>query len=298
MNLMKMFNEGFKDAKKNSPLIFTGLACVGVITTSIVSIFAGKKLQKKDEKVKKIIEEKEEQGIVVTRKESLVLHVREKWPAYVAPTLAVGFTLFCTIRSYKEAAKTIATLSTAVAVANKTLEETKAASKKLLGEKEDELQRERMKQQLEKNPADPKDESKLEETRARQIAEGDYDLYNCWWEPITNQRVYATAASITKAFEECSAQVKYEGTSFVSFYDFLYVLNRYTLVPIKSFKPELTQEFGWDYDRVGRYGGITYDLTKGVQAPNGSFIGKIGYKAYYQVTGNSVDTINIDTMDW
>ena len=58
MDLYKIFEDGFDDMKKNSPLILTGLACVGVVATSVVSIFAGKKLQKKDEIVQKKIEEK------------------------------------------------------------------------------------------------------------------------------------------------------------------------------------------------------------------------------------------------
>lgn len=288
MSFYKIFEEGFKDAKKNSPLIFTGLACVGVVATSIISIFAGKKLQKKDEVVKQKIEEKKEQGIVVTRKDSLVMHVREKWPAIAAPVAAVGFTLFCTIKSYKESAKAIATLTTTLAVTNKAFDGYKKAAEKLLGDKEKEIEREKMRNDILENPPKKEDEQKFLETQKHQYENNIYNGVGAFFEPLTKQVIYCTESDIVRAFEEVSYRVRSGNEEFVSVGEFLYELSKYAQNDIEWHAPE-AQEAGWPYDRCGRHGiDYSHKLDEGVRIGN-QYYGKIRYRAYWQVSQNVID---------
>lgn len=288
MSFYKIFEEGFKDAKKNSPLIFTGLACVGVVATSIISIFAGKKLQKKDEVVKQKIEEKKEQGIVVTRKDSLVMHVREKWPAIAAPVAAVGFTLYCTIKSYKESAKAIATLTTTLAVTNKAFDGYKKAAEKLLGDKEKEIEREKMRNDILENPPKKEDEQKFLETQKHQYENNIYNGVGAFFEPLTKQVIYCTESDIVRAFEEMSYRVRSGNDNFIPVSEFLYELSKYAQNDI-DFDSSAAQEAGWPYDRCGRHGiDYSHKFDEGVKVGN-QYFGKICYKAYWQGSLNEVN---------
>lgn len=287
MGLYKIFEEGMSEMKKNSPLVLTGLACFGVVTTSIVSIFAGKKLQKKDEIVKKKIEEKKAAGEIVTKRESIVLHVKEKWPALMPVVIGAGVTCYCTIKSYKISAKKIAGLTTALTATSQAFESYKKATKKLLGEKEQDIQREKMKQDVLNNPANPEDEKKFLEMKNQQVANNQFNGIEEWWEPLTQQRIYCTAADITRAFEEISYRVKNRDEDFVEFLDFLYALSKYSQGTIKYDRPEVT-EAGWSYDRWNR--GIAYDLNTNIGVRvDGRFIPQICYRANWQVSQNEID---------
>ena len=280
MNLYKIFEEGLEDAKKNSPLILTGLACVGVVATSVVSIFAGKKLKEKDEIVQKKIEEKKAAGEIVTKKQSVILHVREKWPT-LAPVVVSGIvTGACIIGSYKISAKRIVALTTALTVTTQSRDYYKKALEKVLGEKE--AEREKMKEQIKDNPMPKQIEDKVRTEGANHIDQV-YNTTQCWYEPTTNQYIACTEVDIVKAFEEVSSRVKF-GEDFVSFDDFLWAL------PVQVKHPQIANTFGWSRERCSR--GIVYDTSNGVRADNGLFVGKIGYKAYLETTGYPIDTIN------
>ena len=280
MNLYKIFEEGLEDAKKNSPLILTGLACVGVVATSVVSIFAGKKLKEKDEIVQKKIEEKKAAGEIVTKKQSVILHVREKWPA-LAPVVVTSIaTGACIIGSYKISAKRIVALTTIATVATSERDMYKKALDKVIGEKE--AEREKMKQQLEANPMPKQIENKVKTEGANNVDQI-FNTTQCWYEPTTNQYIACSEAEITKAFEEISSRVKF-GEDFVSFDEFLWAL------PVQVKHPQIANTFGWSRERCSR--GIVYDTSDGVKADNGMFVGKIGYKAYLETTGYPIDTIN------
>lgn len=282
MNLYQFFNEGLDDAKKNSPLIFTGLACVGVVATSIISIFAGKKVQQKDEIVKEKIEEMKASGEEVTPKKVFVEHVKEKWPALAPVAVGIIVTCFCTIKSYKISAKRIVGLTTALTATTKAFDGYKKAAEKLLGDKEQEIRREKMKNELAENPMPKAIEDKVKTEGANNV-DNIYNTVQSWYEPTTNQYIPCTEGEIVKALEACSSRVKF-GESFVSFDEFLWEL------PVKVEHPQIAQTFGWPYERCKR--GIMYNLKDGVKAPNGLFVGKIGYQAYTETTEYLIDTIN------
>lgn len=291
MNLYKLFDEGWEDIKKDSPLILTGLACAGVVATSVISIFAGKKLQKKDEVVKKIIEEKKEAGTPLTKKESVILNVKEKWPALAPVAIAVGVTCFCAIKSYKISAKRIAGLTVALTATTKAFDGYKKAAEKLLGEKEKEIEREKMKNDILENPTKPEEEQKFLETQKKNYENNIYNGPMAFFEPLTKQTIYCTESDIVRAFEEVNYRVKSNQENFVPLADFLYCLSKYAQNDIKYGDKDCpeAQEAGWLYDRC-KYHGIDYSnkFDDGVRIGS-QFFAKIKYKAYWQASGNEVN---------
>jgi hypothetical protein len=292
MSLYKIFEEGLSDAKKNKPLILTGLACIGVVTTSIVSIFAGKKLQKKDEVVKQKIEEKKSAGEEVTKKDIVVMNVKEKWPIFVPVVAGVGLTCFCTVQSYKESAKKIAGLTVALTATDQAFKSYKKAAEKILGEKEKEVEQEKMKQEVLANPVSKETEQKYLVDKEKQLANNVFNGNEEWWDPLTRQTIYDSGVNIVKAFEQANYRLK-NGENFIPWSDVLYEISKTALngPEIKCDDP-VAEEVGWTYDRFGKYhDGIPYDVSGkyGVRIGTGRYVAKIGYKAEFQVSGNTVD---------
>ena len=285
MNLYKIFEEGLDDMKENSSLIFAGLGCIGVAATAVVGVFAGKKLVKKNEIIKEKIEKKKEEGIILTKKESVILHVREKFPA-IAPVIIVGtLAVYCICKSYKINMGKIAALSTSVAALTQSRDSYKKIAEKLMDEKE--LEREKMKQKLEENPMPKEVEDKVRQEQTNASINNIYNTIQPWFEENTNQYITCTESDLVRAFENINYRVK-SGESFVPFDDFLWELSNQTDCKIEH--PKIAQTFGWPNERCSR--GITYNLSDGVKAPNGLFCGKIGYKAYTDVYhDDSVSTI-------
>lgn len=291
MSLYKIFEEGLSDAKKNSPKILTCLAGLGIAATSVVSIFAGKKLQKKDEEIEKKFEEKKAAGKEVTTKEVIKTHIKEKLPVLVPVAICVGVTEFCSFKAYTESAKQIAGLTIALTTTNQAFDSYKKATKKLLGEKEEEIQRERMKQDILDNPPDKKAEQKFLETKQQQIENNIYNGIEEWFEPLTKATIYITNADIVRAFECINYRLKNKDEDFIPFSDFLYELSKYSQNDISQYMYEpAAQEAGWSYENW-KHGGIVYNVDgkKGVRV-NGRLISKIMYKANWMVSGNIIDT--------
>lgn len=274
--LFDLFEEGLDYCKDNSPLILSGIACVGVIGTMILGVKAGKKIQKKTEKVDEDLEKKKvETGVEPTKKESRLAHVKAHFPELI-PVIAVGtLAIGCTIASYKISAKRIAALSTAYALTSKAFEEYKAATQKILGEKEKEIERERMKSQMEKNP--PPDElsddtlQKVGETKetSRRSTNDIYQTVPVWYDELSNQYFKATEAEIKEAFANVKSKLRGGTYDFVSINDWLY-----DIPDAKSNNPSLNR-IGWTAERFPN--GPRVNLEDGAKAPNGLFVGKIEY---------------------
>ena len=294
MKFFEMFEEGLDDMKQHSPLILAGIACLGVVATAAISIHAGKKLKLKDDIVKQKIEEKKQAGEVVTRKDSLVLHVREKWPAIV-PVVAVGaVTITSMIFSYKISAKRIATLTTALAVTTKAFDGYKQAAEKLLGEKEKEIQREKLKNEVNQNPPSKEltdkvdaDNKKLQEEYEKSKARGDtnavFNTVQVWYEPVTNQYFKAQESEIVKAFEQVANKLQSGMYDEVTVNDLLYDIDD------ADASMPAGNVFMWTQKRFPK--GPKYDLREGVKAPNGVFVGKISYDV-----GTGIDGMDTDWM--
>ena len=284
MSLYKFFEEGMEDAKKNSPLIFTGFACVGVVATSIISIFAGKKLQKKDEVVKKKIEEKKAAGEVITLKESVIMHVKEKWPALAPVVIGAGITCYCTIKSYKISAKRIAGLTVTLASTTQAFDSYKKAAEKVLGEKEKEIDREKMKNEILENPVKPEEQQKFLETQKSNYANNVFNGPMAFFEPLTKQTIFCSESDIVRAFEEINYRLKSGSENFIPLADFLYCLSKYSENTIKYDETSVPEayEAGWLFDRC-KYHGIDYEnkFDDGVRIGT-QFYAKIKYKAYWQ----------------
>ena len=277
--LYDLFNEAVDYCEENSPAILSGIACLGVVGTMILGVHAGKKIAKKEEEVQKQIEDKEAKGEIVTKKESRIMYAKSHFPEIV-PVIIVGtLSITCTIASYKISAKRIAALSTAYALLSKTHEEYKKAAQKLLGEKEKEIERERMKAQMEKNP--PSDE--LKEETLKKVGEGGkttndiYQTVPVWYDEISNQYFKATEAEIKEAFANVKAKLRGGTYDFVSVNDWLY-----DIPDAKSNIPSLNR-IGWTAERFPN--GPRVNLEDGVKAPNGLFVGLIKYDWGTEVDG-------------
>ena len=274
--LFDLFEEGLDYCKDNSPLILSGVACVGVIGTMILGVKAGKKIQKKTEKVDEDLEKKKvETGVEPTKKESRLAHVKAHFPELI-PVIAVGtLAIGCTIASYKISAKRIAALSTAYALTSKAFEEYKTATQKILGEKEKEIERERMKSQMEKDP--PPDElsndtlQKVGETKetSKRSTNDIYQTVPVWRDDLSNQYFKATEAEIRDAFANVKSKLRGGTYDFVSVNDFLY-----DIADANHDNPAL-DKIGWTADRFPN--GPRFNLDEGAKAPNGLFVGKIDY---------------------
>jgi len=277
--LYDLFNEAVDYCEENSPAILSGIACLGVLGTMILGVHAGKKIAKKEEVIQKQIEDKEAKGEIVTKKESRIMYVKSQFPEII-PVIVVGtLSITCTIASYKISAKRIAALSTAYALLSKTHEEYKKAAQKLLGEKEKEIERERMKAQMEQNP--PPDE--LKEETLKKVGEGGkttndiYQTVPVWYDEISNQYFKATEAEIREAFANVKAKLRGGTYDFVSVNDWLY-----DIPDAKSNNPSLNR-IGWTAERFPN--GPRVNLNDGAKAPNGLFVGKIEYDWGTEIDG-------------
>lgn len=277
--LYDLFNETVDYCEKNSPAILSTFACLGVVGTMILGVHAGKKVAKKEDKVKEQIKEKEAKGEVVTKKESRIMYVKSHFPE-VIPVIVVGtLSITCTIASYKISAKRIAALSTAYALLSKTHEEYKKAAQKLLGEKEKEIERERMKTQMEKNP--PPDE--LKEETLKKVGEGGkttndiYQTVPVWYDELSNQYFKATEAEIREAFANVRTKLRGGTYDFVSVNDFLYD------IPDAKHNIPTLDRIGWTAARFPN--GPRFNLDDGAKAPNGLFVGKIEYDWGTEIDG-------------
>lgn len=281
--LYDLFEECYDYCDKNSPLILSGIACIGIVGTMALGVHAGKKIAKKEEEVQKQIEEKKAKGEEVTKRESRIMYVKSHFPEIV-PVLVVGtLSITCTIASYKISAKRIAALSTAYALLSKTHEEYKKAAQKLLGEKESEIERERMKNQMEKNP--PPDSLKEEtlqkvgetDSKAGKTTNDIYQTVPVWYDEISNQYFKATEAEIKEAFANVKAKLRGGTYDFVSVNDWLY-----DIPDAKHNIPSLDR-IGWTAARFPN--GPRVNLNEGAKAPNGLFVGKIEYDWGTEVDG-------------
>lgn len=281
--LYDLFNETVDYCEKNSPAILSGLACLGVFGTMILGVRAGKKIVKKEEKIQKQIEEKEAKGEVITKRESRIQYVKAQFPEII-PVIVVGtLSITCTIASYKISAKRIAALSTAYALLSKTHEEYKKAAEKLLGEKEKEIERERLKAQMEKNP--PPDELKDEtlkkvgetESKAGKTTNEIYQTVPVWYDELSNQYFKATEAEIKEAFANVKSKLRGGTYDFVSVNDWLY-----DIPDAKHNIPSLDR-IGWTASRFPN--GPRVNLENGAKAPNGLFVGIIQYDWGTEIDG-------------
>lgn len=283
-NLLNLFNQGWENCKENSPAILTGFASLGVAGAIILGVRAGKKIQQKTEAVDQKLEEKKASGEEVTVKESRIEHVKAYFPA-ILPAVGVGaMAIGCTIASYKISAKRIAALTTAYTLTAQAFAEYKKAAEKLLGEKEKEIQRERLKEYEKEHPMDKEMEEKVKEDYKKaetepSAADRIYGIKPVWLDKITGQHLYATRDQIWRALEEFNVEIR------TSDDDDWHPWNNFLInIP------------GTEYDRisgeaVGFYkadfpDGIQLDLTNSCLAENGLNIIEINIRGNkYNVKG-------------
>lgn len=128
MNIIKMLPEILRASgeamKKNSPVIFTGIAAIGAVASPALAALGTVKAVRKIDKLKK---EKEAWSLKDT--------VKAAWPYYISPAIVTGITLTGIfgsnhIRAHREAA-----LIAAASFAETTLDDFKKKAPEIVGEK-------------------------------------------------------------------------------------------------------------------------------------------------------------------
>jgi len=284
MKLLELVNEGMDDMKKNSPFILAIGACVGVAATAFVSVFAGKKLKVKEEAVEQKLEEKRAAGEEVTKKDIHVEHFKAAAPT-LAPVVGLSaVTMICMIFSYKISAKRIAALTTAYTLTSKAYAEYRKAAQKILGEKEKEIERERFKNEVNEDPMSKELEDKVRESNkdiAEKYRSGStteiYSTVPVWKERVTNQYFRITEGDLEKTFGIMNDRLKSGSYDELTVNDWLREIKRYdNSVEVDRAAGNLV---GWPYDIYKHYkDGIPHDLSDGVKAENGLFVGRCEFE--------------------
>lgn len=291
MKLFEIFDQGLKDIKENGPLVFAGVACVGVIATGVVSVWAGKKLKEKEPIIKKKVAAKEkEKGAPLTKRESLVIKVKEKWPQIAAVIITEAITISCLIVSVRGFMKKIVTLTATVTALTTSFEEYKAAAKKVLGEKEHEIEKERLKAKMAENPMTPEEAAELKKKQQEAYDAGIYPpgVLMHWREVNTGNHFNMLPADLEKAIKEVDFELRdgYDQT----LRDLLYAISHYTKSKIEY--PPIVDYIVFPAERYRR--GLQYDLSKVIMNDQGVAEGIIRYKA---CTGET-QTESLGTWDY
>ncbi len=227
-----------EETKKNSPMILTGLAIVGLISTAYLSYKAGIKADKIIEKYKKDIkshapsceEDKE-------NKKNITIETAKKMVPVIAPPIIMGgVTLACIIGSHSVSNRKIAALSAAYSLSESTVKNLNGKMEEMLGEKKTRSIRDSiMKDKLEK---DSEKDKKLMDNGSIIIPNDGTvlckDLYS-------GRLFYSTAEKINQAIAKCSYDLISD--MYVSLNDFYDAIDSPQLKPIP-----MGNDLGWNVD--------------------------------------------------
>lgn len=115
INIARFAKQLERMATDNSPLILTGLGCIGVVTTSVLAVQAGMSAEKTVENARAVASMKREAAdppVVFTRKEKFEM----TWKLYLLPVCSAALTVGCVIGAQKINARRAATLAGVLAL--------------------------------------------------------------------------------------------------------------------------------------------------------------------------------------
>ena len=274
--LMQNFDQGIEFCKEHSVTILQGLACVGMCGTIALSLHAGRKIQIKREEIDRKLDERRRNGEEITPKMVKLAHLKGYFPD-VLPAVATGtITMLCGAGAVQIVTKKLVATSTAYTLTSKAFDEYKQATQKVLGDKEDEIKRERLKNDVQKDPMSKEMEEKVKKDYERAEtnptnADLRYGIKPVWRDRYTGQYIYASRDQVRDAIEEFNVEIRTSDDSdFHCWNDFL--IN----IPGTDYNRAVGAKIG--FYKADFPDGVKFDLTQSVMADNGINIAEIAVK--------------------
>lgn len=214
--LFDFFKEAEKFTKKNSPVILTGLAVVGVISTAYSAYKAGPRAEKILEAYRKDMrdcrpDDKEAKRAVISETTKKMI------PVIAPPIIMGGSTIACIIGSHSVSSRRIAALSAAYSLSESTVKNLNSKMEEMLGEKKTRAIKDSiMKDKLRESEKNDKDKKLLGDGNVI-IPDNGYVLCK----DLHSGRIfYSTAEKIKQAIVKCSFDVQQDmWVSLNDFYD-------------------------------------------------------------------------------
>lgn len=225
--------------KKNSPVILTGLAIVGVISTAYLAYKAGPRADKILETYRKDMgdchpNDKEAKRAVVGET------VKKMIPVMAPPVIMGGTTIACIVGSHSVSSRRIAALSAAYTLSESTVKNLNSKMEEMLGEKKARAVKDAI--MKDKLHADTEKDRKLLGDGNVYVPDTGYvlckDLY-------TGRIFYSTAEKIKQAIVKCSFDV--QQNMWISLNDFYDEINSPQLERVP-----LGDDLGWNVDDTVR----------------------------------------------
>lgn len=221
--------------KKNSPVILTGMAIAGVISTGIAAYKAGLKadavLKVYREDMRDCHPEDKE------AKKAVIKETAKKMIPILAPTVIMGgATIACVVGSHTASSRRIAALSAAYTLSESTVKNLNGKMEEMLGEKKTRAIKDAV--MKDKLHADSEKDKKT-------LASGDFvipadgtvlckDLY-------TGRLFYSNAEKIQQAIAKCSYEIVSD--MWISLNDFFEAIDSPQLTPVP-----MGNDLGWNID--------------------------------------------------
>lgn len=225
--------EGF--TKKNSPVILTGMAIVGVLSTAYSAYKAGLRADKILEVYRADMKDchpKDKEA-----KRAVVGETAKKLIPVVAPPVIMGVaTISCIVGSHSVSSRRIAALSAAYSLSESTVKNLNSKMEEMLGEKKTRAIKDAvMKDKLHADAE--KDQKRLAESNFVIPGDGTVlckDLYS-------GRLFYSNAEKIKQAIAKCSYDIVSD--MWISLNDFYFEINSPQLSPIP-----MGDDLGWNID--------------------------------------------------
>lgn len=220
---------------KNSPTILTGMAIVGVISTTYTAFKAAPKAEKILEEYRKDMSycdrnDKEAKRVVVGEAAKKII------PVMAPPIIMGGSTIACVIGSHSASSRRIAALSAAYTLSESTVKNLNSKMEEILGEKKtravkDAIMKDKLKADTEK------DQKVLSDSNFVMPSDGTVlckDLYS-------GRLFYSNAEKIKQAIAKCSYDVITD--MYISLNDFYEAIGSPQLTRIP-----MGEDLGWNLD--------------------------------------------------
>lgn len=222
-------------AKKNSPVILTGLAIVGVVATAYAAYKAGPRAEKILEAHRKDMkdchpDDKEAKRAVRTET------IKKMIPVVAPPILMGATTIGCMVGSQAVSSRRIAVLSAAYTLSESTVKNLNGKMEEMLGEKKtraikDSIMKDKLKADSEKDRKILSDGQVVIPNDGTVLCK---DLYS-------GRLFYSTAGKIEQAIAKCSINVVSD--MYISLNDFYDAIDSPQLGPIP-----MGEDLGWNID--------------------------------------------------
>lgn len=233
--LMALLEKAEIFTKKNSPMILTGMAIVGVISTAYSAYKAGPRADKILEEYRKDMkychpEDKEAKKAVIGET------AKKMAPVIMPPVIMGGMTIACIAGSHSISNRRIAVLSAAYSLSESTVKNLNSKMEEILGEKKtrsikDSIMKDKLKADTEKDQKALREDQFIIPSDGTSLCK---DLYS-------GRLFYSSAEKIMQAIAKCSYDIVSD--MYISLNDFYEEIGSPQLGPIP-----LGDDLGWNID--------------------------------------------------